>query len=375
LETARATGTPTLSPKLEVTASATNIPTPTPTAEQECLTIEDTLPQDLGLNGVWVYGGFQPYLENIATKERIAIPLRGGTLFSTLRNDSQVSPDGKWLAYIDTHLKNGRTSRRILRAISSAGYTMDMNYWPGDFQWISGWTTNGRLILDENPYSTFHRKYVILDPFTAEYQEFHPEWLGQIRPSWQEDIWLSPRLNYVAILNHDDEGFQIRDVNTGNTLLNSSGWGSNPNQIVWSPRGTNLAVLEEEYEGGTLHLFQAGRETIQHLPGVGFFPELRWSPDEQTLLVVDSSRPRIIEIKTGKSFPLCIDDPNHTYSWYDATWSPEGDFVVAGITRESSSPKYYSWEPFDLLVDLEEKRGFLLPATYLSHREAWLAAP
>jgi hypothetical protein len=37
------------------------------------------------------------------------------------------SPDGRWLAYIDTFLIDGKMSDRILHVISSAGYSLDLS--------------------------------------------------------------------------------------------------------------------------------------------------------------------------------------------------------------------------------------------------------
>ncbi|HEX2995745.1 MAG TPA: hypothetical protein VHP14_13050, partial [Anaerolineales bacterium] len=108
----------TLLPSATLSVS-TNTPTPVPTVEsistptaqvnaevalQECIPVEERMPDDLILSGIWIRNRGKPYLEPMEGGTAYGVPLKGGGIFSTSQGDTAISPDGRYLAYIDTYM-------------------------------------------------------------------------------------------------------------------------------------------------------------------------------------------------------------------------------------------------------------------------------
>src|SRR5689334_23071501 len=86
------TNTTNPSPTSNILSTSTTQPTPTISIEKDCLTLEDQLPPDLNLTGVWVRQPANPYLENLEEGTKYRVPLYGG---GRLEGNWAISPDGK----------------------------------------------------------------------------------------------------------------------------------------------------------------------------------------------------------------------------------------------------------------------------------------
>ena len=153
-----ATAVPNTSTPLPI-PSPTLSSTPTIQIEDRCLALEESLPNDLQLEGAWMRQSGKPYLENLEENLRYRIPLDGGAALHTYNGYWAVSPNGEWLAYLDPILdvseRITRTKGFSLRVIHSSGDFLSMDYWPADFQTIQYWIDKENLLL-----RTDHRNIV-----------------------------------------------------------------------------------------------------------------------------------------------------------------------------------------------------------------------
>jgi len=362
-------------PMASIISSPTIRPTPTNATEPMCLNLDDQLSPDLHLTGVWVRGNIKPYLENIETKARIGIPLNGNSGLSVYDNDFAVSSDKKWLAYIDIYINGNKTNKQILRAISSSGYSLDLNQWPADFQWIDKWSRSRELILDLGFFSI--RKFTLLNPFTGKYQIIQPSRLNN-SDSYYSEISFSPDLKYVASTSagYPTGKLEIRDTKTEEILLDGIGdygW----DEIAWSPDSSKLAVALDS----SVILYASDNFKHELMYQISDSNEqLVWAPDSTKIVFIGYGNKDItvLDAQPGKTTIYCIDDQQYEYDydWENPFWSPDGGYLIVNGYRHIVPFTYpFKGETFDLLIDIKQSRAFYLPAKSSSYREAWLAVP
>jgi len=367
------TDTPIPSPTRNILSTPTIQPTPTITNEKNCLTLEDQLPSDLHLTGVWVRGDMRPYLENIENKTNIGIPLKGNSRLE----EFAISGDKKWFAYIDNYVKDNKTSKRTLRVISSAGYSLDLDQWLADFQWIDTWSQSRELILDLNPFSTTHRKFTLLNPFTGKYQFIQSSWLKDI-DSYYPDILFAPNLNFVASVSSGylNGNLEIRDAKTGDVVLNRAG-DYDLDAIAWSPDGTRLVVAQNS----SVILFKSENFKNEFRYRISDSnKQVVWAPDSKKIVFVGYRNRNItvLDTQSEKTTIYCINNKQYQYDydWENLSWSPDERYIIVNVYRHIVPFTYpFKGETFDLLIDIERSQAFYLPAKSSSYREAWLAAP
>lgn len=346
-------------------ATTTIKTTPTVSVASACIPIEENLPEDLKLSGVWLRGQATPYFENLDDHADYLVPLEGGGLIGYMA----LSPNGKYLAYIDTYYNPDnkyRPEKKILRVIHSSGHSLQMDYWTEDWQSIIGWVDDEHLAL-----FTSQQGITILNPFTGEWKKFkEPEWIRQQEfpawaPSWQH---YSPDLSKVVIEKSDGE-VTIQDGQSGETIFSATG---NYYKTIWSESGSVLAISPND--GHTLYVLKKGNLAFQlrarELPSsVSSIENLKVSPNGAYIAFNSYQTDNLyfLDIAQMKVNLLCTQE-YRVWSWQSPIWSPDGRFIIQEIYNSS-------YEAFDVLVDIQEMRAYKLISGKYQHRLAWLASP
>jgi hypothetical protein len=183
--------------------------------------VEEKCPMISLLSGIWVRNSGSPIWKQWMAVRRKEFRSEEGE-YSTSRGDMAVSPDGRYLAYIDSYLDDtgNRTKSRILRIINSSGHALPMNYWIVDWQWLIGWTDNQHLAI-----FTGSKEILILDPFTGRWEKLPPPaWLGKIAYDYygNDGPFYSPSLNRILV-KPDDSVFELKDFQTGEVIYEGNG--------------------------------------------------------------------------------------------------------------------------------------------------------
>lgn len=373
--------TPTPHPtSINTTSVATLRPTLPVQVEDRCLSLEDSLPPDLQLEGVWVRQSGKPYLENLEENLRYRIPLDGGAALHTYNGYWAVSPNGEWLAYLDPILdvseKITRTKGLTLRVIHSSGYFLSMDYWPIDFQTIQYWVDNENLLL-----RTDHRN-IVLNPFTGKWHEVQkPYWLEEKSDggSWFNPYQYSPRIDYV-IENLEDHS-EIKSFVSGESLFGDSAIGFF-GTTSWSPDGTMLFLITGE--GKNVHILKNDKEILKaNLVEIGvlsksiydYIDSATWSLDNQRLLLDTDMNSLVLDINENKIYKICFTDKNINKDWIFGNGffsSKDGKYII--VKRSLVNEKPYV-QRIDILIDIENMRAYRLPEIAYKDYIGWLALP
>jgi hypothetical protein len=264
-------------------------------------------------------------LETVDGHTVYGVPLKGGETFSTDKVDMAISPDGKYLAYIDSYLdESGKaTESRILRIVSSSGNSLSMDYWIIDWQWLVGWTDNRHLAI-----LTGNKELFLLDPFSGKWEKIQqPSWMNRIdHESWYygfQGPFYSPSLNAVLIQSGAD--FELRDVQTGKIIYARDGYLS-PWDLDWSADGSTVAVGWEK----SLHVVTKNAQIVKlnvSRLGINSANYSRLSPNGQKLVFTSywSGKLFLLDIKQQEIRKLCSEEFNY---FENAVWSPDSRFVV-----------------------------------------------
>jgi WD40 repeat protein len=276
-----------------------------------------------------------------------------------------ISPNGKYLAYIDSYFEAGpHTKSRILRIINSSGHSLSTDYWTLDWQWLIGWLDDQHLAV-----FTGNKEILVLEPFTGKWERFpKPSWLDRIEYDYygNDGPFYSPDLHTMWV-KPDDASLELRDFQTGQTIYTDKGNGYlNVWDLDWSADGSTLAMGVEK----SLHVIAGNQQVIEFdVSQLGInsvnYPKL--SPNGQKLIFTSygSGKLFLLDIPQLKIKRLCTDEFDF---FTEAVWSPDGHFVVQE-TRQSEFDK------FDLLIDIEQLRAYKLPSGQYQHRLVWLNEP
>jgi WD40 repeat protein len=146
------------------------------------------------------------------------------------------------------------------------------------------------------------------------------------------DVAWSPDGTRIASVNQQDQAVKIWDANTYQ-LINGFYQGD-PFKVEWSPDSQTLAVVD--YLGGLVLIDASLEESTQHLIGPDNIPvySVAWSPDGQKLAI-------------GTGSPLATVDSSGVYIWdvnqdieianlqgheqvvYTVSWNPNGDRIAS----------------------------------------------
>lgn len=373
-----ATSIPTETPLIILpTSTPTTPPTtiePNPASSQElteeCLQINQQTHDELGLSGVWVINPGAPKLNNLDDQMFYGVPLDGGGSLLANKWDLAISPSGQHMAYIDNYVSGVpfRAQKRVLRVIRSSGHSLNMSYWPEQWQWIIGWVDDQNLAL-----YTSNKKIVILNPLTGTWRTFEqPEWLAESDNRYHYGYWnlpgYSPNLEWV--IERTEDRVALRDIGTSEVAWEKEGdyW----TDWVWSHDSTTTAIT---YENKVFVLKNGKESTVFDLAKSGYSRvyDLELSFDGQKLAFNISSegdygeRLAIWNIEQNKLFKLC--DKNYSGRVGDGPiWSPDGRFVIQKVY--GSQYRY-----FDVLIDTQTMQAYFSESDYFRGQIAWLAKP
>jgi hypothetical protein len=356
------TEAPAPSPTRRSISTATASPAVGELREQECIPVEEEMPDNVNLSGIWVRNRGRPYLEPVQGGTAYGIPLKGGGAFSTSPDDMAVSPDGKHLAYIDSYLDEDRnsTQSRILRVINSSGRSLSMDYWITNWQWLIGWMDNQHLAI-----FTGNKEFLVLEPFTGKWEKLpKPSWLDdrEYDYSGYQGPFYSPSLKHV-LAKPDYSSFELKDFRTGETLYTGNErpmrWGidwSADSSVLAVGWGQSLKVIRENQEIIALDTTRLGFDQVD-------FPKL--SPDGKKLTFTSmfSGKLFVLDIERSEVRKLCTDEFNF---WMPSVWSPDSRFVV------QEAEKSYA-DQFDILIDIQQMHAYKLVSGRYQHRLVWLA--
>jgi WD40 repeat protein len=291
------------------------------------------------------------YLLDLKSGERISL---GHTRFET------VSPDGKWLAYYDTEQEQVAVvdyEGRLIFETPAPQRQLTPRYW----------LDNQRLLLDQKvstPGATA-LELLILNPFTNERQEWHPDFPSQAyaNPNWllYSNLVFNPALTHL-IYPALEEDFSIVLWNVqSEQVIRKIYWGSSRSIPRWSPDGryfvTDAPLRSDRtprfinfedglpYQGGT-ELFLVNQDgDVQRLTYFAVLQERRqsgyiWARDGHGIafysLYWNSRTPDLayFDLETGSVFDYC--ETRSLPENYDATliyppdivWSPESDYLA-----------------------------------------------
>lgn len=369
-----ATTTPISTPTVQVAWTPSLPPTPRMTVEEKCMTIEEQVPVDPEIPGIWLVGRTDPYLEDITTGKKIGIPLKGTNTLSRDRDGYAVSPNREWFAYIDQYIDGTAANKRILRIINSSGESLPLDFWSENFQWIIGWVDNEHIALQLNKTSVTRQKIVILNPFTGDSKDITPTWIKRFHdldPYWIPQIYYSPDASRaVVIVNRN---FELKDVQTDSTLFQGEHINTLP-YLDWSSDSSKLAIVENGNK--YLYIFDKNEEIVK-LDYLDFdtifrFGRVLWSPDGQKLLFASGDL-YVFNVELGRITKICFNDKVTWGRYHEPLWSPHNQFIIIDASEYSDSA---GWVDFDVMIDIKEMRTYQLPRKSIYYeRLAWLATP
>ena len=113
-------------------------------------------------------------------------------------SDFSVSPDGKWLAYLDITREHNGQKGRVLKVANAEGRHLDMAYWLINWQWIVGWRDDKTLLLFVPGYPG--GDYIFLNPFTMHKEVVAVENLNVDNRIWQLVLFKTWRFQALIFL-------------------------------------------------------------------------------------------------------------------------------------------------------------------------------
>ncbi len=413
MATATATAVPTVTPVSlqqaagQAVCAPPSAPTPRPTIEyrKECITIEDSVPADLHLKGALLLsdGWYNTAMYHMDLRSLRKSPFPYYHNY-TYRENSSLSPDGKWLAYFELKLdEKGHQKERYLQVVNAEGRHLDMSYWTMNWQYLVGWQDNQHLILfiPGPPWNTF----VILNPFTRQKEPVHIDVPGlyDVYGEWRflnlmKEVVPSPDLAYWVRQDKDQEIniWRLIGRNRWNTIWKGDflpswfyGFGRGPS---WSPNGRFFTMMGYynpaigKPDGGILLKVGVDGETAPLSNQVGLDSALSWSPNSRfiagwlNLGVPDTMQhdfPNhlvLIDVEKPLLTDLCYENQglaDFFYTTNTPVWSPDGRFLAIGVAHNEEKEygpinpdgKRSSYEiavPGTVLIDLQAKRAYQL---------------
>jgi hypothetical protein len=368
--TATVSPSPSTSPTSTPQPTFTPLPaTPTPISlplhafEQRCVVMESSLPSGFLTEGTiileWEYKWGNFALMALTTEDEQPRSLPD---LPEIGSAGRISPNGKWLAYY-----GGINGDLII--LSSDGMikeTLARNEDWGNLE--EGWLDTERILFQSLSLpAALH----IINPFTGQEEIFSPE----IKDRYEYDrewsgwyVWKlmpDPTLTRMAYMRAYYEGQKRLDppalvlvnLENGQTLWELRRFSPGDRHMpVWSPDGSQLAVLSDEIYRWEVFTVDRDGKGIQWLDvDIGsdtqpFSPlggEPVWSPDGKYIAFYGESL-YILDIEASQVFDLCIPYATQTdtliFHQNTITWSPDsrqilfqrGDAPAVVIDLESS---------------------------------------
>ncbi|HVN54585.1 MAG TPA: hypothetical protein VMT46_09670 [Anaerolineaceae bacterium] len=367
--------------------------TPTPTAAparpsgpglaRRCITVSNSLPAYLPAAGNLIYKRIWGYFSfHFPEQEKHQFPIVNEShqvLSLSGFNDYARSPDGKWLAYIESALdaQGIRTRQRNLRLVRSDGRIVDLSSVEGTWEYLIGWEDSEHieLLVADAPYF----RAVSFNPFNGQVHDLPP-----LPKDFGRDFSTFSALAYNSQLTH--LVYQPAGGDGSRTLVDlhatqAIGLSDQPVQkAVWSPDGTHLAfaALDRDTRDDTLTLIDRAGKTVKLSNPEGAYPVdafsgFAWSPDGRSLATwmryhenrgpVENWTLGLIDWKNQFVVDTCLGTaPSGTAN--RLVWSPdgrwltftylsleEGDTVPHSLLLDTQSHSAYPLEDYMVVLD------------------------
>jgi len=351
-------------------------PTPEIKLEEGCMTLEDKLPSNLHLSGVWIRQRANPYLENLEDHTKYRVPLQGGGVLDNMA----ISSDSKLLAYLDRYVNSSGkgTDRWEFRILKPNGHLMVLQNWIFDVRGILGWASNTEIVL--KVFST-GIKYVVYNPFTGKSREIiidsnivHNSYEDEIVSKFGKGDYFNPN----KIIFQTIDGNFLFDMQSWKNLLNIDigysaeySWSPDLSSIIIIPyidgNKEDLYVIKDNEIIAQLNINKTGLATDKY----EWINGHSWSPDSKKFIMSSWSKVAIFNLETLKLMRVCINgDSEFEVNTYSDIWSPDSRFLIFQYIQHNPNRNY------NVFIDTESMRAFKLPISNPNEDQiGWLASP
>ena len=389
--------TPIHTPTPEKTLTPTPSAEPLPAVQIQC--VNDVGGSRLDLQGVIVLKRPDPKIDFQAADETGQWPdLHIGFYFFDPSNKQiiksinnglmeQVSPDGKYLAYVHYDASG---DKKFLGLLDNNGKTVNdfSLFHDGGWQDYFNWQNLERIRILAKARGN-ELEVWLLDPITKDYVSLRTDWVDVYKPenpllqdqliNWKFDekskynpyganILYDPTLTRV-VYPKDDDIVSLVDVETEMELASArfTDWGRIPS---WSPNGEYLTILNREGNADEFYLVSKDGGEFQRITnfsielGFAAISEYTWSPDSEQIAFwlkleddgqVDGAQSElaILDIASKQVARLCIQgissnayDP-WTMNHPEPVWSPDGRYILFTQWDNVDNPRNF----YVLVVD------------------------
>jgi WD40 repeat protein len=329
------------------------------------------------------------YLLNLKNNDRYEIPSSTGGV-TLWYYSASVSPNGSWLAYIETFEGSSRLRLNLLSADHQEQPFIDLQ---DGWGWIINWLDDQRLLLSPSVSSydqgiTPNGEMAILNPFSQDWVVLSPDLPVQISIDpmpWSPGrvipiVIYDPSLTRAVYLSL--QGFYLIDSQSQSIIkeLQTHNYGTRPR---WSPQGDSFAFVIDDAEHPMFRseIYQISREgqtkQITHLyDAFGSnvsVQNFNWSPDGEKIAfayyVHDSSTDEqvaVVDIETGQIVTYCLP----IVGGLPPIWSPDGHQIafVSATIEESNNNIFRT-----IIVDIEQ--GFAIQVAENMLPLGWMVSP
>ncbi len=384
-----ATQRPTITPNVTATITPTSTepgfpsPVPNSTVTQHCLEINDQLLPKSNLEGTLVLGNglpdVRPYLLDLNTNKRIDYSFT--TQNPQLWLDyAAVSPDGKWLAYIEWFTKANISRLHLISSDLLERPYLDL---PTGWGKIVYWLDNQRILLSTSqtlPEGIYPSgKMMILYPFLREWEILSPKLPFQI--STDPMHWFYSPDNPIVIYNPSLtqavylalSGFYLIDAKSLNiiTHISTINYMSRPQ---WSPQGDRFAMVIDnaQYPDAKSEIYQFNQEgqsksitSIARAFGDNneSIVSFKWSPDGSkiafTYFLMDfhDAHLAVVDVGTGQTVDYCVP----SLGLLPPIWSPDSNKIAFASGRSTDEERIWR----TVILDLENEYAIQVADTML----------
>lgn len=327
-----------------------------------CIPVQSELPAGLHLAGLLLGDEYNPRVLDPNSGDRTN-GLEPDQYDNNLsRNGYHLSPDGKWLAYVELGYKDDvwtsykifvEPADNILTHSSKGRFVAWQAQKPNDLFNFTGWVSNTAIAIAMNPNN--YGVTIVHNPFTGQQTKFVLEQLPDFETApvnalgtyifGQSDLLPDPtltRLIYPASRDNDTNA-ALWDVKNKKKLGNTFHLDSNP---FWTPPGWSLDGSDFIMQGFTSDMqtewFQTTKEgEVRQLTHFEDYLPAMWtgkssrSWDGRYLafwIGSDSDQDRkllVMDLKSATPQGFCIDEnSNKDAVFISPIWSPDSKYVV-----------------------------------------------